>query len=481
MLPKDLIRPSSLRSVLALAAIAAMLGAPAGAAAKAPDRGSDTFIEVYCESLVGSAGAATLFASSSAAFGGDAYTSFWAGASEPYGSAPDLDRDYEASATVAYAGGVMSATVPLVDDAFQPAGSATVSATLAVGGPTESFEDAFRDGNIWYRQSGTVTPMSVTGSLVFPGGATFDLAGCTGVEVSLTFFGTNPNAHVFRFEDRYAECALDFGDGVEGFVFMRLEGESDVFIDAALFRPDGTGIAMFGIGTLTGGAIDATLEAFDPGTGDPLGTGSLQATVTATGERFSYTLTAANGRSRVAGDVYDVEGSITFPGHAPQSLADCIAADQTIKDIFTNQQGPKPSGKAPKNDLPTGAITLAPGARTSTATRGASPAAEAAFDCLGDLPVGHTVWYRIVGTGGTITVDTAGSDYDTVAAVYTSPSAGTYTPLADACVDDVPLRPVGRTLQSAVSFATTAGATYYVQIGGFPEFVTYGNLRVAVR
>lgn len=464
-----------------MAAISAMLGAPSGAAAKAPDRGSDTFVEVYCESLVGSAGAATLFASSSAAFGGDAYTSFWAGASEPFGSAPDLDRDYEAPATVAYAGGVMSATVPLLDDAFQAAGSATVSATLAVGGPTEPFEDEFREGNRWYRQTGTITPMSVTGSLVFPGGATFDLTGCTGVEVSLTFFGTNPNAVVQRFQDRFAECALDFGGGVEGFVFMHLEGESDVFIDAALFRPDDTGVAMFGVGTLTAGTVSASLDAFDIFTGDPLGTGSLEASITATGERFSYTLTAADGRSRIAADIYDVEGSITFPGLAPQSLSDCIAADETIKSVFTNQQGPKPSGKTPKNDLPAGAIALSPGSRTSTSTRGASPAAELPFDCLGDLPVGHTVWYRIVGTGGTVTVDTAGSDYDTVAAVYTSPSAGTYEPLADGCVDDVPLTPIGRTLQSAVSFATTAGTTYYVQIGGFPEFVTYGNLRVAVR
>lgn len=472
---------SRVRMVATILTLAAMVASSGAASAKAPDRGSDHFREVYCESLVGSAGAATLFATVSDANGGDAYTAFWGGATEPYGSQPDLERDHEMATTVAYSGGVMSGSVPLVDDTFAAAGTATFSATLAPGGPAVPFEDQFRDGNRWYRQNGVVTPLSVTGSLVFPGGAVFDLAGCTAADVSLTFFGTNPNAQILRCQDRFAHCDLYFGDGVEGYVHLQLEGTSDAFIDAGLFRPDGSEIVMFGNGTSVGGTIDTTLEAFDPHTGQPLGGGSLRVTLTATGERFAYTLTAASGRTRVSGDVYDVEGSITFPGFAPHSLSNCIAADQTVKSVTTNQLGPKPSGKTPKNDLPAGAITLAAGSRTSTSTRGASPAAEVTFDCLGDLPVGHTVWYRIVGTGSPVTVDTAGSDYDTVAAVYTSPSAGTYTPLPDACVDDVALTPMGRTLQSAVSFGTTAGTTYYVQIGGFPEAVTYGNLRVAVR
>lgn len=476
-----LARPARLRRFLAALVVVAMLGAPSAVAAKAPDRGTAQFTEVYCESLVGSAGAATLFASVGNAYGDDAYAALWAGATEPFMSQADLERAFETPVTITYSGGVMSGSIPLVDQAFEPAGSATFTATLTLGGPAEPFEEQFRDGNRQFRQSGTFTPMSVTGTLVFPGGATFDLAGCTGVEASLTFFGTNPNAQIQQFQDRFGECALDLGDGVQGYVFMHFEGESDVYIDAGAFLPDGSGIAMFGFGTLTDGSLSAALDAFDPQTGEPLGVGALEASFTATGERFSYTLTAASGRTRVAGDVYDVTGSITFPGFAPEDLSDCIAADQTYKSITTNQQGPKPSGTTPRNDLPSGAITLAVGAKASTSTRGASPAAEEAFACLSDLPVGHTVWYAIVGTGNTITVDTAGSDYDTVAAVYTSPSADTYEPLADACVDDVPLSPIGRTLQSAVTFATTAGTTYYVQIGGFPESVTYGNLRVAVR
>jgi hypothetical protein len=85
----------------------------------------------------------------------------------------------------------------------------------------------------------------------------------------------------------------------------------------------------------------------------------------------------------------------------------------------------------------------------------------------------------VTGTGGEVTVDTAGSDFDTVAAAYVRDGSGSFAELA--CVDDVPLDPVGRTLQSAVSFPTTAGTTYYVQVGGFPGFQSYGQLRVAVR
>ena len=58
-----------------------------------------------------------------------------------------------------------------------------------------------------------------------------------------------------------------------------------------------------------------------------------------------------------------------------------------------------------------------------------------------------------------------------------------------ACVDDTPIEPFGRTLQGSVTFATTVGTTYWIQVGGLnaePVFgpdawVPYGNLKVAVR
>jgi cephalosporin hydroxylase len=85
-----------------------------------------------------------------------------------------------------------------------------------------------------------------------------------------------------------------------------------------------------------------------------------------------------------------------------------------------------------------------------------------------------------VGTGAPMTIDTAGSDFDTVVAIYTV-SAGSYIPVPDGCVDDSPTEPIGRTLQANVTIPTVAGTTYLVQIGGYPEDQPYGNLRVALR
>jgi hypothetical protein len=59
--------------------------------------------------------------------------------------------------------------------------------------------------------------------------------------------------------------------------------------------------------------------------------------------------------------------------------------------------------------------------------------------------------------------------------------SGGFAPVPGACVDDVSVQPIGRTLQAAVTWDTVAGTTYFVQIGGFPDSFAYGNLRVAVR
>ena len=68
-----------------------------------------------------------------------------------------------------------------------------------------------------------------------------------------------------------------------------------------------------------------------------------------------------------------------------------------------------------------------------------------------------TTWYRILGNGGTVSIDTAGSNFDTVLAVYGLPAS-----LDDGlpCNDDA----TGQT--SAVSFPSAAGRAYLVQVGG---------------
>ena len=79
--------------------------------------------------------------------------------------------------------------------------------------------------------------------------------------------------------------------------------------------------------------------------------------------------------------------------------------------------------------------------------------------------IANTVWYRYTPTGNvTLNVNTTGSDFDTVLAVFkgpdSSPTFGALTLIG--CNDDV--SPPG--IDSQVVFAATAGTTYYFQAGG---------------
>ena len=383
---------------------------------------------------------------------------------------------------------MLSGSIPLLDGNGDPVAPATFSATLIPTGDPEPFVDDFRDGNRQVRVNGVTQPMDPSGTLSV-GGSTFSLDACFADETTVTVFETNPNAIVRQFSDRSVGCDLSNAAGDTGNLFVNLN-ENEVFVDAFATSADGTTeIAGFGEGALTGDVLDTPLETFDPETGEPVASGgSIHLQVVGTGETFRWIAKASTSRFVSSGVTLDIEGNLRL-GTMTFDLGACIGVDGRVKEIITNPRGPKPGGKAPANDLPSGAKLLTVGSKTSVATKGASPDREASYECLTfeepggifEVPVAHTVWYRIVGTGGPVTVDTAGSDFDTVIAVYTSTGAGGFTPVPDACVDDVPLEPLGRTLQSAVTFDTVAGTTYYVQIGGYPEAFPYGNLRVAVR
>ena len=68
----------------------------------------------------------------------------------------------------------------------------------------------------------------------------------------------------------------------------------------------------------------------------------------------------------------------------------------------------------------------------------------------------RTAWYTIEGTGDQITVDTAGSDFDTSLFVYSGSASGNMV----GCSDDD-----GGGVTSIVQFGSTAGTTYFLQAG----------------
>jgi photosystem II stability/assembly factor-like uncharacterized protein len=73
---------------------------------------------------------------------------------------------------------------------------------------------------------------------------------------------------------------------------------------------------------------------------------------------------------------------------------------------------------------------------------------------------GASIWYRWTPTGsGQVTIDTFGSNFDTLLAVYTGSSVGLLTPIVSN--DDT------GGLQSQVSFTATAGTTYQIAVDGY--------------
>jgi hypothetical protein len=77
-------------------------------------------------------------------------------------------------------------------------------------------------------------------------------------------------------------------------------------------------------------------------------------------------------------------------------------------------------------------------------------------------PGGASVWYRWQApAGGSITINTSGSSYDTVLAVYTGSSVSALTPIASN--DD---NPAGG-LHSIVTFNAVAGTVYQIAVDGF--------------
>jgi hypothetical protein len=410
---------------------------------------------------------------------------------DPSTGVPVMTRDFDRPVSVTISSTAMNATIPLL-----PSGEATISATRSPADPF-SFDEQFRSGNQWNRATGTGLAYALSGSLTLPGlssPVSFGPEICSSSDATYTNFTTNPHAHVQSFAGTGGTCHLTNGQGDTLDMFISLS-DGDLFMDATVTDAAGGVVGAVGDALVgSDGIATLTLSEYDPTTGNPTGgTASASASLTDTGETFAYVTRYSNQVYRTSGSTIDVEGS--FAGSLGSfDLGPCVVAATKTKTIANNSNGPKPGGKTPTNDLPTGALTLKAGVRATAATKGAALASEAPFDCLtfpdGEggtftVPVNNTVWYKVTGTGSTVTVDTAGSDYDTVVAVYTG-TPGSLTSIA--CVDDT-RGAFDQNTQAVVSFPTQAGVTYWVQIGGLDEVdfltgvrsVPYGTLKVAVR
>jgi hypothetical protein len=140
-----------------------------------------------------------------------------------------------------------------------------------------------------------------------------------------------------------------------------------------------------------------------------------------------------------------------------------------IADILTPT--PRPKGAGPSNDQFAGAtpVQAVPAQFTQNTIGATTEGGEPTNPCG---QIGKTVWFKLVAPApGGVSVDTFGSSFDTMLAVYTGTSLADLVPVA--CNDDTNGR------QSRVVFATTPGTSYYVQAGG--SFGNSGNLVVNFR
>jgi len=75
---------------------------------------------------------------------------------------------------------------------------------------------------------------------------------------------------------------------------------------------------------------------------------------------------------------------------------------------------------------------------------------------------GASVWYRWTPSiSGSVTIDTIGSNFDTLLAVYTGSAVDSLTLIASN--DDIG----GGNLQSRMTFPATAGTTYHIAVDGY--------------
>ena len=475
-----------MRSLLAVAgALLLLVTVVGGAAAGRPSKQTDHVQDIGCDEVATPDGVAYFYASQSEIDGTGAYLEVYDG--DPASTDPVWMQDETRPVSMTFGPTTVEVTIPLL-----PSGEAQIVADLE---PVEeiSFLDTGKEGNSRYRFKVAGTLYAVTGTLTLPGSAPapFGPINCGATDAQVDNFFTNPHAVIRSFSSTGGLCNVTNGSGDTAEIFFDVFPDG-LFLNAFVTDAGGDQVGAGGFGEL-GGSISMILDEYDPETGESTGdVGAAEVALAETGDDFAYVLQASKRTVRVTGSIVDVDGTLTT-SLGSFDLDPCTIAITREKERINPSNGPKPIGKAPANDLPAGAIALRVGAKASVQTRGAQVESEAGYPCMiveidgieTTIAVDHTVWYTVTGTGGSITVDTAGSDFDTVLAVYEGSPDESETV---ACVDDTPIQPIGRTMQGVASFPTVAGTTYWVQIGGINEEVLggdpnvpYGNLRVEVR
>jgi hypothetical protein len=332
-----------------------------------------------------------------------------------------------------------------------------VHATLATVGDWYPVSEREHSPGWGYSVSGTVQDLALISGTATFGSTTLTLPEtCSGRRGTIAYSENYPNASNDRGTYRYISCELDDGHGTTAYVDAYQEGdytEMYVFITISRrsFVEGYTDLASF-----TDTALSGSLSL----DGDATGTATVAATLTPIGTSTTTTYYFEDGYEKYTRALSSVAGSLDVALDDGQAfsfdMAGCDAAETDYVYRSTDPSGPKP-GPIPSNDLPAGAIAIAPGASISVDTQAAAAAAEE-DSCA---PLGRSVWYTAAGSGATMTLDTTGTLFDTMVAVYTKTSKGFKLVT---CVDDVDS---STPYQAIASWGTKSRTTYWIQVGGF--------------
>jgi hypothetical protein len=197
-----------------------------------------------------------------------------------------------------------------------------------------------------------------------------------------------------------------------------------------------------------------------PGCNDDAG-GTMQSQLTMTttaGATYYFMVTAYSGNGGTQRFQLSFQSASVAATPLPTSAAPAATATATSIPPPT----PTNAAVAQSNDACQDAVTIsaAPYAGTaSTAT--ATIATNDPFPTCGNGSRARSVWYRFTAPSTSrITADTFTSSYDTILSVYTG-ACGVLTAVSGACNDDAGVP------QSQVSFAATAGTTYYFLVTAY--------------
>lgn len=471
------------RALVATASATLLLALlPGAVAADRVTKFEDHHVGFFCEEPV-EGGFVFAHIDSSTAFGDNAGADVWLDPATPFEDAPTLTGGTETVQVTEGSTQVeLSATFTVFDADGVEQGEAVLEGTMTPVGDPQPFEQP-SDSNHHSNTEGTSQAYEGTGTLTLPD-QTIELTNCFGDVTDVSVFEANPSSFVSSNDGVFISCNWDTPDMSAG--FFAVQDKFGFYADAFLAKAD---LEAFPTGEFSGsmtvGSVTATIGLTDPTTGDAY-SATAEATFEPIGSPVTSTILGSTAREKVTEQLLAASGQIDF-STGDSFVIDqesCFALEFDRHFIGTSPAGPKPGGPVPVNDTPAGAIEVAAGDSFNVQNRGASFEAEQPLTTCpeGEFDnMGRTLWYTIEGTGGPVTIDTAGSNFDTLIAVYQADGED-FTEIA--CIDDVFTDPLGTTYQAALTIDTVEGATYYVQIGGFLDFFggdpQIGRLRVTI-